>query len=166
MTDGKMIDALNKQIGEELFSAYLYLAMSADFEAKSLPGFAGWMRAQAEEEIEHAMRIFAYINDRGGRAVMEAIGKPQTEWKSPLDAFQAAYDHERHISKCIDDLVTQARAAGDFATESFLKWFVDEQVEEEKSADEIVQKLKMFSDSSESIYLLDKELGKREKEEE
>jgi len=165
MTDGKMIDALNKQIGEELFSAYLYLAMSADFEAKSLPGFAGWMRAQAGEEIEHAMRIFTYISDRGGRAVMEAIGKPQTEWKSPLDAFQAAYDHERHISKCIDDLVTQASAANDFATESFLKWFVDEQVEEEKSADENVQKLKMFSDSSESIYLLDKELGQREKEE-
>ncbi|HOV63193.1 MAG TPA: ferritin [Spirochaetia bacterium] len=159
----KMEAALNGQIMEEMSSAYLYLAMAADFEAKNWTGFAAWMKVQAGEEFNHAMKLYGFINERGGRAVFKALPQPQGTWDSPLAAFEAAYKHENHITKCIDDLVKMAREMGDTATEIFLHWYVDEQVEEEMNADVIVEKLKLMKESANGLYLLDKELGARGK---
>ncbi len=158
----KVTDELNKQINEELASAYIYLSMSAYFESTNLPGFSHWMIKQAEEEIEHTMKIYNYVNERGARVELTEIAKPAFEWKSPIDAITAAYNHEVHITKRIHFLVDLAREQKDHATENFLQWFVKEQVEEEASADEIVQKLKMVGEMKPALMVLDKQLKKRE----
>jgi len=162
MQSKKMEKALNKQINEEMFSSYLYLAMSAWFESRNLPGFAQWMKVQAAEENEHAMKIFDFIFERRGDVELEAIEKPQVTWKSPLDAFEAAFKHEQHISGCIDDLMNLAISEKDHATQAFLQWFVNEQVEEEASADAIVQQLKMIGESKNALFMLDRALGQRQ----
>ncbi len=151
MISKKMQTALNKQINEELFSSYLYLAMSADFEAKNLMGAAKWMKMQADEELEHAMKFFHFVLERGGEVDLLPIGKPQKSWKTPLAAFQDAEKHEQHITGCINDLFELAGKEKDYATQSMLKWFVDEQVEEEASVGEIVAKLEMVSDSKNGL---------------
>jgi ferritin len=156
-----MVQALNKQINEELFSSYLYLAMSAQFEEMSLPGFAGWMRVQAQEEISHAMIFFNYINERGDRVELQAIEKPQKQWKTPLEMFDAAYKHECHISECINKLMDLAVKERDYATQNMLQFFIAEQVEEEASADAILQKLKRIGDAQGMVFMLDRELGQR-----
>jgi ferritin len=162
MISKKMEKALNDQINAELYSAYLYLSMSAYFEAENLPGFAKWMRIQWQEEVMHGLKIYDYINERSGRVTLKSIDEPQAKWKSPLDVFQATYKHEQVVTGRINDLVTQAVAEKDHATNAFLQWFVTEQVEEEKSADEVVQKLKRISDAPGGLYMLDKELGQRQ----
>jgi len=162
MITKKMEKALNEQINAELYSAYLYLSMSAYFEAGNLPGFAKWMRIQWQEEVMHGLKIYDYVNERGGRVTLKSIDEPPAKWKSPLDVFQATYKHEQVVTGRINDLVTQAVAEKDHATNAFLQWFVTEQVEEEKSADEIVQKLKRISDAPGGLYMLDKELGQRQ----
>src|SRR4030042_2079474 len=159
MVTKKVEKSLNDQINAELYSAYMYLSMSAYFEAENLPGFAQWMKVQWQEEIKHAMKIYDYVIERGGRITLKAIDKPPSRWKSPLDAFQATYKHEQVVTGRINDLVNLAVAEKDHATNAFLQWFVTEQVEEEKSADEIVQKLKLISDAPGGLYMLDKELG-------
>jgi len=164
MITKKMEKALNDQINAELYSAYLYLSMSAYFEAGNLPGFAKWMRIQWQEEIMHGLKIYDYVNERGGRVTLKSIDGPPAEWKSPLDVFQATYKHEQVVTGRINDLVTQAVAEKDHAMNAFLQWFVTEQVEEEKSADEIVQKLKRISDAPGGLYMLDKEIGQRQSE--
>ncbi len=156
-----MVQALNKQINEELFSSYLYLAMSAQFEDMSLPGFAGWMRVQAQEEISHAIIFFNYINERGDRVELEEIKKPQKQWKTPLEMFEAAYKHECYISDCINKLMDLAIKERDYATQNMLQWFIEEQVEEEASADAILQKLKRIGDAQGMLFMLDRELGER-----
>lgn len=156
-----MQKALNVQIREELDSAQLYDAMAACFDAQNLDGFANWMKLQAEEERGHARRFYDYLFERGGRAYLPGIKEPQSEWASPLEAFRAAYAHEQHISSCIHALVRRAREEGDFATESMLQWFVDEQVEEEDQALRAVEKLERFGGSPEGLYLLDREFGER-----
>jgi ferritin len=156
-----METALNKQINAEMYASHIYLSMSAYFEDNNLGGFASWMRKQAKEETEHAMRIYDYVVEKGGRVKLDTIQKPPTTWKSPLDAFNAAYEHERKVTAMIDNLVSIARKLKDNATESMLKWFVDEQVEEEDQTDEIVQKLKMIGDSKHAIFMLDNALGQR-----
>lgn len=161
MISKKMEAAINKQINEELFSAYLYASMIAYFESEGLKGMAQWMRVQTQEEIFHATKFFNFINDRGGRVELEAIAKPQKEWKSALDAFEAGYKHEQHITECINNLVSLARKESDYASETFLQWYVTEQVEEEMNASEIVAKLKLMGKSGELLYMLDKELGTR-----
>jgi len=158
----KLVDALNKQIKEELASAYLYFAMAADFEFKNRSGISGWLKAQAAEEVNHAMRIYDYINDRGGKAVLAAIDAPKASWESPLAAFSAALKHEQFITECIGKLVKLAREAEDTATEVFLQWFVNEQVEEEKSAGEIVDLLTQVGESREALFMIDRELGQRQ----
>ncbi|MFH0817103.1 MAG: ferritin [Candidatus Micrarchaeota archaeon] len=155
-------EAINKQMNREFYSGYLYLSMAAYFEAENLRGFAHWMRKQAEEEKKHAMKMFEFVSERGGRVALEAIEKPTTSWKSPLAAFEDAYEHEKKVTQMIYDLGDVAAAEKDKATESFLKWFIDEQVEEEDSANEIVQKLKMVGTSGSGLVMLDKDLGKRE----
>jgi ferritin len=161
MLTDKVLEALNKQVNAELFSAYLYMAMSADFQAKNLAGFANWMRVQAQEEMTHAMKIYNYILDRGGRADLMPIDRPQAEWKSPLNAFEEALGHEQEITAMINNLIELAKVEKDPATESMLRWFVDEQVEEEANADENVQKLKMIGDDTSATFILDQEMKQR-----
>ena len=161
MLSEKINDALDQQVNEELFSAYLYLSMSAYFEALNLPGFAHWMRVQTQEELVHAMRIFDFINERGGRVTLKPVNGPDVAWESPLAVFEASYKHECHISDCINKLVDAARAESDHATEAMLQWFVNEQVEEEASADAVVQKLKLVGDSGSGLFLLDQEMAQR-----
>ena len=162
MLGKKMEQALNDQINAEYFSSYLYLSMAAYFEAENLPGFAHWMRLQSQEELAHAMKFFEFINERGGRVTLKALEAPETTWKSPLAVFQAAYKHEQYISDRINKLVDLAVKEKDHATNSMLKWFVDEQVEEEASASAIVEKLKRVKDSPSPLFMLDRELGSRE----
>lgn len=157
----KMTDALNKQINEEMFSSYLYFAMAADYESKDWPGVASWMKVQAQEEMGHALKIYNWINERGGKAVFEAIDKPQESWASALELFEGALKHEQHITSCFYDLIKVAREEGDISTEIFLQWFVTEQVEEEANANEIVEKIKKVQNSQNGMYMLDKELSVR-----
>jgi len=157
----KIQTALNKQTNAELYSAYLYLSMAAWFESVNLRGAASWMRAQAKEELAHAMKFFAYVNERGGRVLLAPVDGPPTEWKTPLAAFEAAYAHERKVTGMINDLVDLAAGEGDHAAGSFLQWFVNEQVEEEASADEVVQKLKLAGDSPNGLLMIDRELAQR-----
>ena len=161
MMTNKMEKALNEQINEELFSAYLYLAMSAWFESQNLPGFASWMKVQAREENGHAMKFFDYVSERRGRVVLKAIKEPGKEWKSPLAAFEAALEHEQYITGCINDLVNLSAAEKDHATAGLLQWFVKEQVEEEASADRIVQMLKMAANAPGALLMLDHQMGER-----
>jgi ferritin len=160
MTD-KMAKALNEQINEELFSAYLYLAMSAWFESQNLPGFAFWMKVQAREENTHAMKFFDFLHERRGRVLLKAVKEPGKEWKSPLAAFEAALEHEQYITGRINDLVNLATTGKDHATAGFLQWFVKEQVEEEASADRIVQMLKMAANAPGALLMLDHQMGER-----
>ncbi len=153
--------AFNKQINEELYSAYLYAAMVNYFEEQNLKGFASWMRAQVVEELNHAAKLIAYVNERGGSVKLEAIAAPTSEWKTPLAAFEGAYKHECHISACINDLYSRAVKAGDNAASIFLNWFVSEQVEEESSVDEIVQQLKLTQGAPGALFMINRELGAR-----
>lgn len=161
MLTEKMQDALNQQVNAELYSAYLYLAMEAYFKSINLPGFANWMRVQTQEELLHAMKIYDFINQRNGRVTLKAIAQPQTEWKSPLAVFEAAYKHEQKVTGLINDLVNLAVKEKDHATSTFLQWFVNEQVEEEASANGVVQKLKMTGKSPDGLFLIDRELALR-----
>jgi ferritin len=161
MISKKMEEALNKQINAEFYSSYLYLSMAADFEAKNLPGFANWMKVQAQEEWGHGMRIYKYLNEQNGAVKLAAIAEPPTTWKSPLEAFEAAYKHEQQVTSRIHDLVTLGTGEKDYATQIFLQWFVSEQVEEEASALAIVEKLKMVGDAPQGLFMVDAELGQR-----
>lgn len=157
----KLEAELNKQINEEMFSSYLYLSMAAYFESANLPGFANWMRVQTQEETLHGMMFFDFVNGRNGRVLLAKIEAPKVEWKSPLEAFTEAYEHEKHISERIRGLVKQARALDDDATDNFLQWFVAEQVEEENSTYTIVQQLKLIGDDRAGWFLIDRELAAR-----
>jgi ferritin len=156
-----MAEALNGQINAELYSAYVYASMAAYFESVDLKGFAAWMTAQAQEEVAHAMKIYSFIHERGGRVKLAAIDGPPTEWQSPLAAFEAAYKHEQHVTSLIHGLVSKAVDEKDYATKNMLDWFVNEQVEEEASASEIVAQLKMLGTEGPALLMLDRELGKR-----
>ncbi len=162
MISKKMEEALNKQINAEFYSSYLYLSMAADFEAKNLSGFANWMQVQAQEEWGHGMKIYNYIHEQNGTVKLEPIEGPPAEWKSPLDAFEAAYKHEQMVTSRINNLVTLSNEEKDYATNIFLQWFVNEQVEEEASALAIVEKLKMIGDSPQGLFMVDRELAQRE----
>ena len=161
MLNERMENALNEQHNAELYSGYLYLAMSAWFQSVNLSGFAAWMRVQAQEELVHAMKFYDYINERGGRVTLKTIDGPPSEWESPLAAFEGAYAHEQKVTGMINDLVDLAREEHDHATEIFLQWFVTEQVEEEDSANEVVQKIKLMGEASGGLFMLDRELGQR-----
>lgn len=154
-------EALNGQLNAELYSSYLYFSMSAYFESINLPGFASWMRIQAQEEMSHVLKFFNYINERGGRVTMTGIDGPPTEWNSPVEVFDATYAHEQKVSGLINDLVDLAMEARDHATIAFLQWFVSEQVEEEASVDSVVQKLKLAGDRGGGLFMLDQQLGAR-----
>ena len=161
MLSKKMEKALNGQINAELYSSYLYLAMSAYFESTGLGGFSRWMQAQAQEELLHAMKFYHFVNERGGRVVLDMIEAPTSKWKTPMAVFQATYAHEQKVTGLINSLVDLAVKEKDHATNSFLQWFVTEQVEEEATANEIVDKLKLVADAPGGLFMLDRELGAR-----
>lgn len=161
MLSEKMTEALNGQANRELYSSYLYLAMSAYFESINMKGFASWMRVQAGEELVHTMKMYDYVMASGGRARMLAIEAPQFSWTSPVDAFQHVYNHERVVTGLIHKLVDVAIAEKDEATKSFLQWYVDEQVEEEESSDMVLNKVKAAGNDKAALEAADKELGQR-----
>ena len=161
MISKKMEEALNGQVNAELYSAYLYLSMQACFESMNLAGFANWMHIQALEETTHAMKIYDFVNERGGRVTLKAIDQPPTEWKSALDLFEATLKHEQKVTGLINALVDLSIEEKDHATNSFLQWFVTEQVEEEKNAEAIVAKLRLIEGSPQALYMLDREMAQR-----
>ena len=153
--------ALNEQINAEIYSSYLYLSMSSYFETVNLAGAASWFRVQAQEELSHAMKFFDFVGERGGRVTLAAIEGPPTEWEAPLAVFENAYEHEQHVTALIDGLVELALKESDHATNNFLQWFVGEQVEEEASADAVVQQLKLVGGDGGGLFMVDRELGTR-----
>lgn len=155
-------NALNKQLNEELYSSYIYLAISSDLERKGLKGMANWMRKQVEEELQHVLKFYTYILERGGEVKYQQIAAPQVDTTSALSAFEQSYKHERHISGLINELVDISRKESDHATENFLQWFVNEQVEEETSVSEVVDSLKLAGNHGAALLMLDKELGQRQ----
>ncbi len=161
MLSEKMEKSLNKQVNAELYSSYLYLSMSAYFSEINLNGFAHWMRLQAQEELSHAMKIYDYVNERGGRPLLEGIDAPPKLWGSPAEVFENVLSHEQKVTGMINDLVDLAIELKDHATNNFLQWFVSEQVEEEASANEVLQKVKMTGNQSGGLFMLNQEFGKR-----
>ncbi len=161
MISERMAAELNKQITAELYSSYLYLSMSAWCDNAGYRGFSSWMRVQAEEEYAHAMKFYDYMLDVGGKIVLDTIEKPQTDWDSPYELFEAVKEHELYVTKLINDLVAVAIEEKDYATNIFLQWFVTEQIEEVATASEIIDKFKMIGKNKESFYFLDRELGER-----
>ena len=157
----KMLKALNEQLNREMYSAYLYFAMAAYFDDLNFEGFSSWMKAQAEEEVGHALRFYNYIYDRNGRVELKEIPQPPKEWGSPIEAFKAAYEHEQFISKCINELAALAEEEKDYSTRSFLEWFINEQVEEEASVKKILDKLRFAENSPQILFMLDRELASR-----
>jgi len=156
-----MRDAINEQIKAELESAYIYLSMSAHFEAENYPGFARWMRVQSREEVGHAMRLFDYVAERGGRVRLQALEQPTGEYGSPLSVFEQALAHEQKISALIDGLYETARQQRDNPTQVMLQWFITEQVEEENSVGLVVEQMRMAGDSQAALLFLDRQLGAR-----
>jgi len=154
-------DAINQQIVREMYSSNLYLAMSAYFASINLNGFSNWMHVQAEEEMMHALKFFDYLIDRGGKVKIGQIAAPPSEWESPLAAFEDALRHEQLVTGWINDLADLAFNEKDHATSSMLQWFIDEQVEEEATTSEIVERLKLIGDSKGALFFLDNELKQR-----
>ena len=161
MISEKMLKALNTHLNEELYSSYLYLSMAAYFEAKNLKGFANWMRIQASEEQMHGMKFFNFILQKGGKVSLAQINAPELDWKSISEVFADTLKHEQKISSLINKLVEVAMTEKDYATNTFLQWFVTEQVEEEANVEEIIQKIEMIGDNKGGLYMLDRELGSR-----
>ncbi len=157
----KMQDALNQQIREELASSYIYLSMAAYCESINLSGFAHWMRVQSQEELEHAMKFYDYVHERGGRVVLQAIAEPPTEFEGPVAVFEKTLKHEQYITGRIHTLYGMAVDEKDYASLSVLQWFVDEQVEEEKNANEILALLKLVGDKGQGLIMLDRQLANR-----
>ena len=161
MISQKLQDAINDQINKEMYSEYYYLSMASYFNSIGLNGFENFFLIQVEEERFHSMKMYNFLNEKGGRVILKAINEPATEFKSTLEVFQLAYDHEKFVSKCINELMDVAIEVKDHATKSFLNWFVDEQVEEEATMDSILNKLKLINGDGMGLLMLDKELSIR-----
>ena len=161
MISKKIEEALNAQINAGFWSAYLYLSMSANFAVKGNPGFANWFNIQFKEEQDHAQIFIKYLLSRGGKVVLSPIEAVKTEWESPLDAYKDTLEHEKKVTSMINNLYALASAENDYATQSMLKWFIDEQVEEEETAQGLIDSLTMIKDNGFGIYMLDKELSAR-----
>ena len=161
MMSKTMQDALNEQMKHEFYSSYLYLSMSAYCDAANLPGLANWMRVQAQEEAIHAMKIFDHLLDRGGQVELHPIGKPPASFRSPLEVFDQAHKHEEEVTKSINKVYGMAVDERDFASRVFLDWFVQEQVEEEKTSALLAEQLRMVGEDRPGLLMLDRELGQR-----
>ena len=154
-------ESFNEQINAEMASAYLYLSMAAYFEDENLPGFAHWMRMQNEEETVHAMRFFDYVHDRGGRATLRAIAEPPSDFRSPLDVMERTLEHERKVTALINRMYQLAIEESDYAAQVMLHELINEQVEEEKVAEEIVDHLRIIDGDGSGLLILDARLGER-----
>lgn len=163
MLSKTMEQAINGQINAEVYSSYLYLAMSAYAEEANLPGFANWMKVQAQEEQEHAMKFFHHVVERGGRVVLDAIAKPPMDFKSPLAMFEQTLEHEKHVTSLINDLYALAVKEKDYASQIMLQWFISEQVEEEANATQIVETLRIGGEKGNALVMMDRFLGSRGK---
>jgi ferritin len=161
MISEKIQDALNNQLNKEMFSSYLYLSMAAYFEKMNLSGMSNWMRLQSIEEHEHAMKFYDFIIKVGGAVKLRAIDEPQSEWESAQKVFDDALHHEQYISSSINKLTDLAIAESDHATKTFLHWFVEEQVEEEATVQQIVDNFKLLGNDKSGLFLMDRELGAR-----
>jgi len=157
----KLEKALNEQLSLELASSYAYLGMAAYFGGTPYSGFAKWMEAQSGEETGHAGKFYKYILERGGKVALKAIAEPKSDYQSPLEVFQASLGHEQRVSASICALYELALADKDYATLSFLKWFLDEQVEEEKNVSEMIAKLEIIGDNKNGLFQVDKLASKR-----
>jgi ferritin len=161
MLKEKMRNAINEQINAEQYSALLYLSMSAYFNDKGLPGFANWMYIQYQEELSHANKLFKYVVDRGAKVEIKAIKQMPTDWDGVIDAFEATLEHEQLVTSLINNLIDIAIAESDHAAQSFLQWFIDEQVEEEANVQEILDTLKLVNGQGNGIFMLDREMRQR-----
>lgn len=161
MISKTMQDAINEQINKELYSSYLYLSMAAYFESKNLPGFAKWLYVQTDEERAHGMKLFQHLVDRGGRVVLKAIVAPASEWRSYLDAFKEVQSHEAEVTASINSLYELALKEKDYPMQILLQWYINEQVEEEKNAADVVQQLELIDARGTAVLMLDHQLGKR-----
>lgn len=161
MINEKLEKAFNVQINKEFYSEYLYLSMQAYFERLNLKGFVNWMSVQVQEERAHAMGMFDYLNQRGGNVQLEAIEKPQTDWKSPLDVFEEVLKHEEYVTSSINALMDVAEETKDRAAMSFLNWYLKEQVEEEDNVGNVLATLKLIGDDKKALLMLDKDLATR-----
>jgi len=161
MITKKMETAINEQINAELYSAYLYLSMSAWCENQNLKGFANWLRVQYQEETAHALKFFDYVLGRGGNVTLKKIETPVAKWKNIIDVFENVLKHEKHITELINNLVQVAIDEKDFATNNMLQWFVNEQVEEEANATEILEQLKLSEGKGAPLFMMDRELKTR-----
>jgi ferritin len=159
--NNKVSQALIKQVNKEFFSAYLYLAMDQYFEDQDMPGMANWMYQQFLEEQFHAKKMLKYLNSRGVKCVLEAIEKPQGDWESFMSVFQNVLSHEQEITASINDIQSIAVDEKDFATMNFLQWFIDEQIEEEENASNLIKQLELIGDNGYGLLMLDKELAQR-----
>ncbi len=159
--DKTLLDALNDQMGMEFGASHSYLSMAAYFEREAWDGFAQWMTLQSEEERTHAMKFYTYINDRGGKVVLPEIPAPAVDFESTLDVFQSSLSQEQEVSQSIYSLYKLANDSADFATVSFLKWFIDEQVEEEKNVSDMIDKLKRATNNPEAMLMLDRYASER-----
>lgn len=159
--DTKLVKAFNEQIKNEMYSAYIYLGMATYFESVSLPGFAAWMEKQAQEEMGHAMKLYKYLHEVGEKVELQAIPKPPADYKSPLDVFKKTLAHEQKVTAMINDLYALAQKVKDNAAAIFLQWFITEQVEEEKSANDVIEILKRVKPDSAQIIMVDVQMGKR-----
>jgi ferritin len=161
MIGKKLTDAMNEQIKNELESYYIYLSMAAWLHSKALDGMGHWMRVQAHEEMLHAMKFFNHLIDRGGKVALKDLKQLKVQWKSPLEVFQDALEHEKFISKKINDLMSIARQEKEFASEPLLAWFTNEQIEEESNATKITEQLEMVGADKSGLLMLDRELAAR-----
>jgi ferritin len=156
-----MTKAFNKQVNAEIYSSYLYLSMSAALERMNLPGFANWMRIQAQEEMAHAKKFYHHIIERDGKVELAAIDAPPTKWDNVKTVAEGVLEHERHVTSLVNDLMDLAIGEKDHAGNMFIQWFVSEQVEEEASAQEVIGKIELAGDTAGGLYLLDQEMAKR-----
>ena len=161
MFNSKVEKAINEQIKNELYSAYLYLSMAAYFDSINLPGFAHWMRVQFAEEQEHAKKFYHFVYERGGRVILQALDQPPSEWTSPLAVFEETLKHEQKVTALINDLYALAVQENDYASQVFLQWFISEQVEEEANATQIIETLKMVGEKGQALVMLDHQLARR-----
>jgi len=161
MISKPMQSAINEQINKELYSSYLYLSMAAYFENTGLPGTAKWMYVQAGEEREHAMKLFEHLVDRGGKVNLTALAAPETDWAGPMAVFKAVYEHEQFVTKSIHELYEVALKEKDYPAQVLLQWFINEQVEEEKNASDVIESMKRIEAHETAVLQLDHQLGKR-----
>lgn len=161
MIKKEVLDALNNQINAESYSAYMYLSMAAYFEEMGLSGFAHWMKIQYQEEAAHALKFFNYVTERGGKVVLKAIDQVPVEFDGIVDVFEKTLTHECHVTELINNLMNVAIATSDHASQSFFKWFVDEQVEEEANVEKILSTLKLINGQGNGIFMMDREMNQR-----